>query len=384
MLAVAYVTLRIVYIAMYIAGLGSARSAVWALAFLVNIAILFAGALDGLRAYVKTRTGCSRCRRRGAPLSSIRIHKNEEACGRHFMLNRRTFTAAAALGAAAIAAPLVHAQAKLEKSKVSIAVGGKAAFYYLPLTISEQLGYFKAEGLDVEISDFAGGARALQARGGRLGRRRARAPTSTPSTCRPRTSTSRPSCCRAARRRSRSACRPRTCPTTRRVADLKGKKIGVSAPGSSTNMVANLVLSRGGLKASDVSFIGVGVGGRRADGAALGPDRRHQQHRPGDDHARAEGRREDHQRHAHAQGHAGGVRRPDAGRLPLRAGRVHPEESQHLPGAGQCHRARPEVAADGRARATSSRPCPRPTCWATARCTSLRSTRCARRSPPTA
>ena len=31
------------------------------------------------------------------------------------------------------------------------------------ITISEQLGYFKAEGLEVEISDFAGGARALQA-----------------------------------------------------------------------------------------------------------------------------------------------------------------------------------------------------------------------------
>src|SRR3989442_12916855 len=56
-----------------------------------------------------------------------------------------------------------QAQGKPEKPKVSIAVGGKAAFYYLPLTISEQLGYFKAEGLDVEISDFAGGARALQA-----------------------------------------------------------------------------------------------------------------------------------------------------------------------------------------------------------------------------
>ncbi len=42
-------------------------------------------------------------------------------------------------------------------------------------------------------------------------------------------------------------------------ADLKGRKIGVSAPGSSTNMVANLVLSRAGLKASDVSFIGVGT-----------------------------------------------------------------------------------------------------------------------------
>ena len=41
MLAVAYVVLRAIYIAMYIKGIGSARSAVWALAFLVNIAILF-------------------------------------------------------------------------------------------------------------------------------------------------------------------------------------------------------------------------------------------------------------------------------------------------------------------------------------------------------
>jgi uncharacterized MAPEG superfamily protein len=42
-LAAAYVLLRIVYIALYIKGLGSARSAVWALAFLVNMAIVFAG-----------------------------------------------------------------------------------------------------------------------------------------------------------------------------------------------------------------------------------------------------------------------------------------------------------------------------------------------------
>jgi uncharacterized MAPEG superfamily protein len=43
MLAAAYVLLRIVYIALYIRGFGSARSTVWALAFAVNIAILFAG-----------------------------------------------------------------------------------------------------------------------------------------------------------------------------------------------------------------------------------------------------------------------------------------------------------------------------------------------------
>ncbi|OUM02753.1 MAPEG family protein [Variovorax sp. JS1663] len=43
LLAAAYVLLRIVYIALYIRGFGSARSAVWTLAFAVNIAILFTG-----------------------------------------------------------------------------------------------------------------------------------------------------------------------------------------------------------------------------------------------------------------------------------------------------------------------------------------------------
>jgi NitT/TauT family transport system substrate-binding protein len=51
----------------------------------------------------------------------------------------------------------------------------------------------------------------------------------------------------------------RAMPGYRAVAELRGKKIGVSAPGSSTNMVASIVLARAGLKASDVSFIGVGA-----------------------------------------------------------------------------------------------------------------------------
>src|SRR5258708_39118126 len=50
-----------------------------------------------------------------------------------------------------------------EKKKITIAVGGKSLFYYLPLTVAERKGYFKDEGLEVEIPDFAGGAKALQA-----------------------------------------------------------------------------------------------------------------------------------------------------------------------------------------------------------------------------
>src|SRR5690349_11885889 len=67
---------------------------------------------------------------------------------------------AAAVLAAALALPV---SAQIEKPDVHIAVGGKASFYYLPLTIAEQLGYFKDEGLNVKISDFAGGAVALRA-----------------------------------------------------------------------------------------------------------------------------------------------------------------------------------------------------------------------------
>lgn len=42
-LAFVYIVLRLMFIMMYIAGLPTARSALWALAFLVNIAILFVG-----------------------------------------------------------------------------------------------------------------------------------------------------------------------------------------------------------------------------------------------------------------------------------------------------------------------------------------------------
>ena len=38
------------------------------------------------------------------------------------------------------------------------------------------------------------------------------------------------------------------------------REIGVTAPGSSTNVMANFVLAKAGLKPSDVSIIGVGAG----------------------------------------------------------------------------------------------------------------------------
>ena len=146
----------------------------------------------------------------------------------------------------------------LEKPRVSIAVGGKNLLYYLPLTIAEQLGYFRDEGLQVEISDFAGGAKALQALVGGSADVVSGAYEHTINM------QAKGQIITAFVLQGRApqivfGVSNKTMPNYKSIADLKGKKIGVTAPGSSTNMVANFVLAKGGLKPADVSFIGVGT-----------------------------------------------------------------------------------------------------------------------------
>ena len=173
-------------------------------------------------------------------------------------LNRRQFNSGLLGGAALLAMPAVHAQGKLEKTAVSIAVGGKASFYYLPLTLAEQLGFFKAEGLEVEISDFSGGARALQAVVGGSADVVSGAYEHTIN-LQSKGQFFQGFVLQGRAPQIAMAVSNKTMPDYKSVADLRGKKIGVSAPGSSTNMMANMVLARAGLKASDVSFIGVGT-----------------------------------------------------------------------------------------------------------------------------
>ncbi|ASU39977.1 ABC transporter substrate-binding protein [Herbaspirillum sp. meg3] len=146
----------------------------------------------------------------------------------------------------------------LEKPKVSIAVGGKNLFYYLPLTVAEQLGYFKDEGLQVEISDFAGGAKALQAMVGGSADVVSGAYEHTINM------QAKNQAIVAFVLQGRApqivfAVNNKTMPNYKTIADLKGKKIGVTAPGSSTSVMASFVLAKAGLKPTDVSFIGVGA-----------------------------------------------------------------------------------------------------------------------------
>ena len=151
-----------------------------------------------------------------------------------------------------------QAQGKPEKPKVSIAVGGKSQFYYLPLTVAERLGYFKEEGLDVEISDFDGGSKALQAVVG--------GSADVVSGAWENTIDQQPKGLQLqgfvlqgrypaisvgiAKAKAASYKSPK---------DLKGMKIGVSAPGSSTNRMVLHLLAKDGLKGDDVSIIGVGT-----------------------------------------------------------------------------------------------------------------------------
>ena len=146
-----------------------------------------------------------------------------------------------------------------DKDKITIAVGGKNLFYYLPLTIAEQKGYFKEQGLTVEIVDFAGGAKALQAVVGGSADVVSGAYEHTINL------QSKKQYFTAFVQQGRApqivlGVSTKTMPNFNSIADLKGKKVGVTAPGSSTNMVVNFVLDRAGLKPSDVSIIGVGAG----------------------------------------------------------------------------------------------------------------------------
>ena len=172
--------------------------------------------------------------------------------------HRRDFLAATAALSATLAAPAVATAQALERKKITIAVGGKNLLYYLPLTIAEQRKYFEAEGLEVSIVDFAGGARALQAVVG------GSADVVSGAFEHTLNMQAKGQPMRAFVLQGRApqivlAVSTKTMPNYKTLADLKGKKIGVTAPGSSTNIMANFVLAKAGLKPTDVSIVGVGA-----------------------------------------------------------------------------------------------------------------------------
>ena len=157
------------------------------------------------------------------------------------------------------ATTIATAQAqKPELEKVRLAVGGQTALFYLPLTVTARLGYFKQEGLDVEISDFAGGGRALQALMG------GSADVVTGSYDHTVQMHAKGQALVAVVQLGRFpgfvfGVATAKAANYRGPQDLKGMKIGVTAPGSSTHFMAMLLLAQAGLKPDDASFVGVGA-----------------------------------------------------------------------------------------------------------------------------
>ncbi|MDQ3026610.1 MAG: ABC transporter substrate-binding protein [Pseudomonadota bacterium] len=171
---------------------------------------------------------------------------------------KRIIQALVALVAGIAIAAGAGAQAP-EKKKITIAVGGKTLFYYLPLTVAERKGYFKEEGLEVEIPDFAGGARALQALVGGSADMVSGAYEHTINMA------AKKQPIKAVVLQAKYSSIVLLLPKDKAAKykggrDLKGLKIGVSAPGSSTNMFVNNLLAKDGLKPTDVSIVGVGTG----------------------------------------------------------------------------------------------------------------------------
>ena len=175
-------------------------------------------------------------------------------------MERRTFLGgAASLAALGIAAPAFAQAGKPEKTKVTLGVGGKPLLYYLPLTVAERKGLFKEEGLDVEINDFGGGAKSLQSLiGGSVDivtgayehtiRMQAK-------------SQAIQAVCELGRFPAIViAVKKSLVGQIKSPADFKGKKIGVTAPGSSTAITAQYAMVKAGLKPTDAAFIGVGGG----------------------------------------------------------------------------------------------------------------------------
>ncbi len=167
---------------------------------------------------------------------------------------------AGGIAALLLALPVSAQAQKPETAKVRLAVGGKSSLYYLPLSITERLGYFKEAGLDVEISDFAGGAKSLQALIGGS----ADVVTGSFDHTIQMQAKSQPIVAVVQMGRFPGfalALRKDKAANYTGPKDLKGMKIGVTAPGSSTHFMVLYMMAQAGLKPEDASFIGTGSGG---------------------------------------------------------------------------------------------------------------------------
>ena len=170
----------------------------------------------------------------------------------------RSTIAFAVCAAAVIFGGAHHAMAQNKPEKASISIGAASTgITYLPVIIAKELGYFKEQGIDMRLAAFSGGSKALEALiGGSVDLvAGAYSNTLTMATKGQKLVTivaqvNCPGWIFGVAKKSEDK--------VKQVSDLNGKRIGVSAPGSSTHMAVNFILHKAGVKPDEVAIIGVG------------------------------------------------------------------------------------------------------------------------------
>ncbi len=184
------------------------------------------------------------------------------------LISRRSFAVVSALSAATACASALLAQTASQAPQadtppslgsLTIAVGGQGVLYHLPLALADQLGYFRAEGLDVSVRDFSAGAMALHAVQEGVADVCAGAFEHTIRQ-QLRGHAYRSLVLQGRAPQLALGVSVRALPRYQGLGDLAGRRVGVSSVGSSTHLAASLLLARAGMGPRDVVFVGVGSG----------------------------------------------------------------------------------------------------------------------------
>ena len=180
------------------------------------------------------------------------------------------------LAAGVLAAALGHRaaaqQAALEKPTIALAVGGSVSqMNKVAYVVALYKGYFKEEGLTVDSSNFSSGTAALQAL---VGGSADVGELAYEHTLRMQTKGVSLTCLIVFGRYPGNVLvvRKGLDATVKTVADLKGKTIGVSAPGSSTQNFAAQLMERAGVPWKSATYISVGTGSSAVAAMRTGHD----------------------------------------------------------------------------------------------------------------
>src|SRR5215211_9312903 len=161
--------------------------------------------------------------------------------------------------AATVLAFMMMSDLAAAQSKITIAVGGGACLCYLPTVLAKQLGEFEKAGLAVELVDLKGGSDALKAMMGGSA---------------DVVSGYFDHCVNLAAKKQELqsfvvfdrypglvlVVSPKHMDEIKSIKDLAGKKVGVTAPGSSTDFFLKFLLKKNGLEPTSAAVIGVGLG----------------------------------------------------------------------------------------------------------------------------